>query len=329
VHFIDAGRQLSERVSTVAVPRGRASHVTDLVVANTRDDGRDLLQARWTGIDGFEVEIWAFPRNVELPVGSTVDAATLNQSGGARLASRGTSRAANGQDLLAFAVPSVISRIVPLTGTDTGYRVGGSVLAGSAAQATGITAEVFGTELRVSWTWPAGDALMELRWMESGRSRSSRVTRAQYRSDSGAKLANAAAVTDLTIATVVRVGGDEWSSPSVAVPHSGGNPGLTLQYSLQIKRTLFGNRTSCSIQVQSDGLGAIVPARLVLKSGSTMPYGPGDGQKIADLDLDFTDDTRFTHELTLGKQPAPIWLRLFADDGTTQLVDPPTSQLKG
>jgi hypothetical protein len=329
VHFVDAGRRLSERVSTVAVPRGRASPVSDLTVTTRRDDGRDLLQARWTGIDGFEVEIWVFPRNVDLPVGSTFDAATLTQSGGARIPPRGTSRTASGHTQMTLAIPPVISRLVPLTGTDTGYLIGASVLAGSAAQATGITAEVFGTELRLSWTWPPGDALMELRWTESGRSRSTRVSRAQYRSDSGAMLDNAATVADLTIATVVQVGGDEWSSPAVPVAHRGGHPGLTLTYSLQIKRTLFGNKTSCSIEVHSDGTGTIVPVSLVLKSGSTMPFGPGDGRKIADLDLDFTNDTTVTHELTLGKQPAPIWLRLFAGDGSTELVDPPTSQLKG
>jgi hypothetical protein len=332
VHYIDAGRQLSERVPIVAVPRGRASAVHDLQVSNVETDGRNLLQARWTRIDGFDVEMWALPRNVDLPVGSTVTTDALSRAGGLRVPSSGANpvTAAGQLEQMSFEVPTEISRIVPLTVNDAAYLVGTSVLAGSAAQATGIVAEFFGTELRVSWNWPSGDSLMELRWTQAGREFSRRVTRARYRADSGAKFTNANVLSDLTIATVVRVGGDEWTSPAVPVPLAvGGTAVITLQYSMQIKRARLGNKISCVVTIDSNTTGVILPVSVVVKSGSIMPFGSDDGQRIAELSLNFTVDSTVSHELSLGKQPSPIWLRLFAEDGTTQLIDPPTSQLKG
>ena len=326
-YLLDSGRQLSAPVSISVVPRGAASTVTDLEVAADPAGGGERLIATWTPSAGFEVELWRFPRNAALPEGTLTDGAALTAVQGVRLnlgGVRATGTRASGR------LPELheVVRIAPVTITDDGYLVGYSQVTGNAPRATQIVTEAFGDELGVSWEWPEGDYIIELGWHDGERQRTRRVTKARYRSDGGAKLAGAASIAALTIATVVRVDGDEWVSTPATVPLSEPRAAHAATYRMSIKRALFGGKITCHITATADATGFTIPADIVLKRGAVMPFDATDGTVQAHIDLDFRESTTFEHTIQLAKEASPFWVCVFPRDGSL-LDPPPTSELKG
>lgn len=327
-YLLNSGRQFSDPVSITVVPREQASAVTDLAATVDIVDGVEQVAATWSPVSGYEIELWRFPRNADLNEGSTVDPAQLTALHGTRLVALPGTQTSGALSRARFAGINEVVRIAPLTITDTGCLVGYSVIVGSAPRATDLHAELFGDELRVSWEWPSGDYLMELAWQESGRTRTRRVTKARYRVDGGAKLANASAISDLTIATVARVDGDEWVSPAQTIAAPNTTVAKSASYSMSMKRALLGGKVTCQLTATSSETGFTIPAEIVLKHGPVMPFSADDGFVVETIDLDFSSAQTFQHTFTLSKQSSPYWVCVFSLDDS-QLDPPPTSELKG
>jgi hypothetical protein len=326
VYLDDAGRSLSEPVVISVIPRGTASQVRDLdIEPETGGDGT-TLSARWTADRGFDVELWAFPRNTRLSAGTVVGAEYPRSLGGSRVAT--ASGGSGRQGRARFTAPVEVVRIAPLTVVADGYLVGYAVLSGSAPAARDVTAEVFGPELRVSWTWPEGDSAIELRWTDGGVARTRAVTRARYRAEGGVKLAHAEDISDLSIATVVRVEDEEWRSPMAAVPLPARGTVTAARYEVQIKRALLGGKVTATFTATAETPGVLMPVVAVLKRGTIMPLGADDGQRLGAFMLDFTANPTCTHSIDAGKERSPLWITLFAVNDGDRLDPPPTSQMK-
>lgn len=325
IYLLDNGRQLSEPVSITVVPRGTADTVRDLTMTlTTSAEGNDVLEASWAGAEGFDVELWSFPRQAVVPEGNTVDGARLEGLGAKRLP---TFPGVNGETAR-LEVPREFIKVAPLTVLDNGYLVGTSVVTGSAPPAQRIVTERFAESLRLSWEWPEGDYIMELRWKDDGKGRVRRVTRTRYRTEGGILLSNFARISELSIATVVRVDEEEWASPGVACPLPIGRGVQRASYSMTMKKALFGGKVTCTITATTQTPGAGVPVDAVLKQGTVMPYSPDDGHRVEQFNLDFTSESTFIHTLELGSVKSPFWVCLFATDDT-ELTPPSTTQLKG
>lgn len=327
IYLFDSGRELSEAVSIEVVPRGSASPVRDLHIEAEASDGRETLRASWSEVDGFEVELWTFPRNADIGEGTTADAARLQALQGKRMTVH-AGAARNGKTAAALPDLTEIVKIVPMTVTDDGHLAGIAVVTGSAPSASNIIAERFGDELRISWDWPNGDYLMELSWLDNGRSRTRRITRTRYRTEGGAVLSNAATVSQLRIATVVRVDDDDWMATPVPVQIAAHATTKKARYRMQIKKALIGGKVNCQIVVESDTIGFTAPAEVVLKRGSIMPYSPEDGEVVERIVLDFSAGKTSSHFVAVGKAKSPFWMCLFTDDDV-ELTPPHTSEMKG
>ncbi len=327
IYLLDSGRHLSEPSAITVLPRGVAKGVNDLQIESVGESDTEL-QATWGAVEGFEIELWQFPRTSEVAQGTTVDAANLGKLGAKRLTV--VPRDIGGGVMVARLpqIPEVV-KIFPITVTESGGLIGHSVIAGSAEQVSNIVTEVFGEELRLSWDWPSGDYLIELSWRDDGKPRTRRVTRSRYRAEGGSVLANAARITNLGIATVIRVDDDEWVSAAVPAPTASRVGTPTANYRIQMKKALFGGKVTCHIEATTPEPGFTMPVDVVLKHGSIMPFSADDGSRIEHLVFDFSTSAASNHIVEIGKRSSPFWVCLFASQADHQLTPPPTSELKG
>lgn len=332
VYLLSTGRKLSVPITHAVIARGQASEVGDLEISGSMVRGREVMEATWSTTEGFETQLWAFPRDVDLQQGSCKGETQLAAAGGMRLSVTPSIDGSVGGSRIRALLPELsdIMKVVPLTVVDSGYLLGSSALAGRTPRPTDVTAEVFGSELRLSWNWPVDDLVVELAWQANGRSHRRRITRARYRAEGGAKLAGALQIEDLTLATIVRVDSEEWVSAPVPVPiESATDHAVRASYTLAIRKVPLTRSVRCDLEVSTEVPGLIIPVELVLKRGSVMPRDREDGERVSSFDLDFTSATTVTHTVTLRREKSPFWLRVFSRDAAIQLDHPPTAQLKG
>lgn len=328
VYLLEGGRRLSDPAVVTIVPRGKAAEVRDLRIEPSEQVGSNELTAGWSASEGFDVELWAFPVNAQLSEGLFAETGHLQRIGGSRISIRLGDGATTGRSEGRFATPREVVKIAPLTVVADGYLVGYAVLAGEAPSARDITTELFGSDLRVSWTWPEGDVNMELSWHDGARGRSRSVTRARYRAEGGVKLSDAPRISGLAIASVVRVSDGEWRSAPIAIPMDSPLAGTVARYSVRIKRALFSGKVSVLFTGTTEQPGHVMPVVAVLKRGTIMPLGPDDGQILARFELDFTSSTSVTHSIDAGKEKSPLWITLFPIAEGDRLDPPPTSEMK-
>jgi hypothetical protein len=154
------------------------------------------------------------------------------------------------------------------------------------------------------------------------------VSRTAYNDDGGVRIPAADSVQDLTLATVVRAGSQEWVSPAVAVPAIVMAPAV--KYSLDVKRSRLGGKGTVTVRVESPTFRGSLQAFTVLKEGKFMPNGQSDGTIVDRRVLDFASNATVAYHLDLGKVVTPFWIRLFTDASSgVRLEDPPTSQMRG
>ncbi|MFJ2621483.1 fibronectin type III domain-containing protein [Glutamicibacter sp. NPDC087344] len=325
IYLLGSGRQLSAPSTITVVTRGEARAVVDLHIEKVDEEGN--LQAIWSEVDGFDVELWSLSRHAELSIGSLLDPNELRSISSERLPVTFQSLG-NGKSSAFLSVLPEVLKIYPLVRVDRGYLVGQPVLAGTAPSAGNVVTEDFGDQIRVSWDWPSGDYLMELKWTDNGRSRTRRVTRTKYRAEGGIMLTNAVGIAELSISTVVRVDDEEWTSARIPVQLAKTDKRQRVSYRMDLTKSLFGGKVTCKITASTETPGFVMPVDVVLKQGPIMPFRVQDGQRITQLELDFSAETERTYTLQLGKQKSPFWVCLFTEDPEL-LVPPSSSELKG
>ncbi|EIV94664.1 fibronectin type III domain-containing protein [Frankia sp. QA3] len=316
-------RRLSAAVEIDATPRGAIRAVEDLRIEAAAGS---RLRAAWSTVFGYTVELWALPVTARVTAGTKMSFAALTSQRGRRLILRpgGDSGGVTARE---FDPLPDVSLLVPVTVDGDGGLVGTPSVAGAAPSVQKPVAERFGEELRVSWEWPRGDYLIEVGWTVHDARHTRRVSRTGYNEEGGVRLAAEDSVRDVTLATVVRAGSQEWVSPPVPVPV--GSVAPKIKYSLVLRRTLRG-RGSATVTVESPQFRGKVQALAVLKEAKFMPSGPSDGRLVDRLALDFSSGPSFQFDLDLGKVARDFWVRLFpAPGGGTRFEDPPTSQMRG
>lgn len=325
VYLVAGARRLAPPVSIRTVPRAAATAVTGLEVV--RDESAERLLASWDAVTSYRVELWGVPVEHAWAPGTMVQDHDLTGSGGRRLGESEPdgSPAARSEARLSR-MPGVV-RILAATRTDDGLLIGEDVVVGDAAPPQDVRAERFGDDVKLSWVWPDGDVVIQLEWRDGHGRRRRRVTRAAYTAQGGVRIHGADEVSDLSVATVMRIGDDEiMSAPNaVALPVSSVHD---VEYSLSVRRPLFG-AASCTISLRCDPLPSAAPMRLVMTRGSFMPASPERGETVSAFEADLTTGV-FRHQVDLGKLRPGYWLRLFADDpNAIRMHDPSTSELKG
>jgi len=322
------GRELSAPTLVDATPRGAIGAARDFGISTLRTDaGGESLQASWLEIEGYTVDVWAFPVGYRPTSGQRVTTSALTASGGRRLSPLPGGTVSAGVETRRYAAGLGVFAYSPLTVDGEGGVLGDAVVSGAAPSATGMAAERFGDGLKVSWVWPEGDYIIEVAWRQDGRSRSSRITRAKYRVDGGVTISPATGVTDLSIATVVKMADEEWVSTPAPIALSGSKP--SVGYSVTIKKSMF-KAGSVEVRVDPGDFSGALDIELVCATGPFMPLTPADGSVLAAERLVLTANEPTTFTCSLPKLPSPYWVRMFTVEAShVLLLDPSTTQMKG
>lgn len=326
IYVTPQGREESAAAEVDITPRGVITAVGELLVENLPHGGRAAHRVSWASVVGYPVEIWAFPVTVTLPTGVRREFHELQAAGGERLTGISGSDA-GGRSIRELAALPDLRRLVALTVDGAGGLLGASRVTGSAPAVGEPRAQLFGDEVRLSWSWPPGDHLLEVAWRSAGHHRTERVTRTTYNATAGVSLPNARNVSDISVATVVRAGDEEWISTPVPIAFTGVQS--RVRYQLRLKRSLVGGRATAVVAAASEDYRGALPVLAVLKEGSIMPGSVQDGRTIDRAVLDLGEGTA-SWEFPVGKVSSPYWVRLFPEsDSGVRLDDPPTSQLRG
>lgn len=322
VYLLAGGeRRESAAVELDATPRGSIRSVDDLRV-EAAPAGHT---ARWSSVVGYTIELWALPIAAHVTPATRITSAELTNLSGRRLTLRPGS-GESGETVREFDALPDVSLLVPITLDGDGGLVGTPQVAGSAPSVQRPTSERFGDELRLSWEWPKGDYMVEVGWrVGSGRS-TKRVSRTSYNDDGGVRLPASEVSGEVTLATVVRAGSQEWVSAPISVPVSGVAPAV--KYALSVKRSKFGGKGTVAVSVESPQFRGSVELLTVLKEAKFMPNVSSDGTVVDRRTVDLSSG-RSSFSLDLGKVVAPFWVRVFPSSSGVRVEDPPTSQMRG
>lgn len=326
VYLTSEGAQESPAVSAAAIPRGEAKPVADLYVEPGSSDGS--FEARWSQSEEFVTELWAVPAAAgDPPAPGTVFRPVAERGSALKPLRAECDFEGAGRVLARISSLEGLHFVVPMTCVDSGFLVGTPALAGSAPSVRRPKADVLGNQIRLTWEWPEGNYVAEVRWSTSAQSRSRRVTKAKYRRDGGVFLSEPSSVSDLSVSTVARSGDDEWVSGRVAVAYAA--PVSTeIRYTAKIVRPLFGP-ARVELEVTGSGGSSVQHVGVYLRRGSTIPITAEQAELVTALDIDCSSGAPASHSVGLGRIKGPFWVRLFAPDGGAAVLDPPTSQLKG
>ena len=182
------GRELTAQpVLASAVPRGAAGPVLDLSVEPLpATDGRLRVRLSWSAGEHDEVEIRRGDREPPWGPGERIGADQA-RSYGADLP--GTPSVHGGRATLDCTVPAGQHFYVPFSFGAGGAVAGRAQAMGSTAPVTSPQVRRTGDRLTVTWVWPAGIGLAQVRWTTASGPRSwITVSRAQYDAESGCVL---------------------------------------------------------------------------------------------------------------------------------------------
>lgn len=325
VYLTSEGTRESSAVSVLGTPRGEAKPVTDLCIEPGPADG--ATEAYWSQPEGFLTELWAIPTSAgEPPIQGSVFRPAA-ETGALKPLHADCSSEGLGRMRARLTPLEGMHYVVPMTCVDSGYLVGTPVLTGSAPSVRRPKTDVLGSQIRLTWDWPEGNYMAEIRWNTSKGPRTRRVTKAKYRRDGGVFLNEPSSVSDLSVSTVAKSGDDEWVSGPVAVPYEA--PGSeVIRYTAKIVRPLLGP-ARVDLDISGTGGQSFQPVGVYMRLGSTIPITPEQAQLVTTLDIDSSSGGATTYRVDLGRIKGPFWIRLFTPDGSAAVLDPPTSQLKG
>lgn len=323
----DGSRVVSPSVSVDATPRGAMKAVTDLLVGDARlPDGRDGHRATWIEPGGFPVELWSFPVDVKLPnTGTEVVLDELDSIDGRRVG--GVLGAVDGRTGLNFGKLRELRTVAAITVDGDRGLFGTTAVVGSAPNVRNARVDRHGDELVVSWEWPHGDYSAAVTWSQHGALESRRCTRAEYKGEGGFRIRHAAEINRISVATVAFGNGSEWMSQPVEIVLPAQLP--IISYELDIPPLRFGRRKCVRAVVHPNGYKGQLSLTAVVRTGSIMPSCIDDGEAVKQLDLRLDDTTPVEAEFDIPRAKSPFWVRLFLNNHTAKLQDPPTNQLKG
>ncbi|MDN5892788.1 MAG: hypothetical protein L0H93_02080 [Nocardioides sp.] len=326
IYLTQQGREASQPARIEATPRGELAPAPDFSVQSVTMDGGSGVKASWHPVAGYEVEVWAFPRDYRALSGSIEPLAALRARGGVRLTPL-VGQTGSAERAVRTYRAEGISVYVPVTLDGERGRLGEPVVSGAAPNIRDGVAERFGNAVKVSWVWPTGDYLMEVSWKKDGAPRSGRITPAKYRAGGGFMIPAVEGVGEIAVATIAKASDDEWASAPVPIPYTTARPAL--EYAVAIKKSLFAGPT-VTATIDPRGFSGVLDVTLVVASGALMPATARSGDVIARQSLALDADGPAVLRASIPKLRSPYWVRLFVEDtAPVVLLDPPTSQMKG
>ncbi|HEX5403896.1 MAG TPA: hypothetical protein VFX16_16540 [Pseudonocardiaceae bacterium] len=322
----DGTEAASPPVSARAASKNDVRPIAALQLTAVPGEGGARIAVRWRQATDAEVVIRRATRLCRWDFGAVVPSGELAGYGEEL---RGRLDVDGEWRTLTAAAPTGVCHYVPFTMSPAGAVRGADNALGVALPVTGLGYQRFGTELVLSWTWPAKVGTAEIRW--SGPDEHGRVllTQQRYLTDGGCRIRCGTGETKVSVRSVVAAEGGECHSPveELVVPER--LPAIRYTVALA-KRPLRG--AVATIRLSADTAVPRCTVLVVAASGVIMPRRPGDGQEASRTDRELHAGETAELTVELPRLSRPYWVRCFlADSGqpaVARLIDPPINQLK-
>jgi hypothetical protein len=327
VYRTPSGDVLRSNVTHVdATPRSAAKPLDRLRVRHIVTDGELRIRVSWTPVDRSEVRILRAASPPPWLPGAWISQTDLMHYGTELTGthSNGGSDASIVADLEAGT-----HHLVAVSIGGTGIVVGASTVVGVTDAIRNPTAQAFGSYATVSWQWPDSAQIAEVHWEVDDDQDIFEITRADYRSQGGAKVPLGHSACKVEIRAMINTEAGKFYSPAVRlmvdesedaevryrVASSSGVGG----FSGRSKKITFTSEHGCSdIQI-----------RAVASPGPIMPTSTEGKFVILDERLELGPGKPAEYKVTVPKAISkPYWVRCFVVGGDARLLDPPITELK-
>lgn len=220
---------------------------------------------------------------------------------------------------------------VPFTLAPAGAVCGQEAQLGIALPVTGLRHQRLGPEVVLSWSWPAQVGMAEIRWRTPTDSGRSRLTRQQYLDGGGCRIRCGRGQVDVQVRSVVAAEGGDCSSAAAELLVPDLPPSVRYTVDLVRRPLISGGTVKVRLSATAPVGSAVV--LVVVAQGVVMPRRPSDGQVVLRSRQDLVAGQEIELTAELPRLRKPYWVRCFLEgsgegDVVTQLIDPPTKQLK-
>jgi hypothetical protein len=220
---------------------------------------------------------------------------------------------------------------VPFTLGPSGAVCGQEAQLGIALPVTGLRHQRLGPEVVLSWLWPEQAGTAEVCWRTPTDSGRYRLTRQQYLDAGGCRIRAGAGQVDMQVRSVVASEAGECQSAAAELTVADLPPAVSYTVDM-LRRPLIGGGTVRVRLTANQPVGRAV-VLVVVAPGVVMPRRPTDGQVVLRSQQDLLAGHQVELTAELPRLRKPYWVRCFLEDNgggraTTQLIDPPTKQLK-
>jgi hypothetical protein len=323
--YATAGGDLAaEPCRVTGTPRGEAKPVPFVNVRQVgATTGNYELEATWTTVPGFDVEIWHLPTSPHWTYGSRV---AMTEIDGAATRLTGVGAGGGRRDGVRGAVRPGLRFYFAVTRDGEAGIIGQSNAVGICPLLTDVTAERFNDVVLLSWTWPGEEFDVEVMWQ--GRTRGERrMTHSQYLSEGGLRVQSVQGNTRFRLQTVPASGDEAWSSPEVAVDVPGAAP--SVRYTVSWHKKPFRPPHAVTLSFASDENLTELPVMVTAQAGQVMPYAKDSGVVLTEESLDLSATGTAALTVPIRGLGPHFWVRAFPTTNEIRLIDPPSGDLRG
>jgi hypothetical protein len=315
----------SEAKHVDATPRSAAKPLPKLRARPVDNGGKVLVRVSWTPIDSSEVRILASASPPPWGPGTWISQEQLARFGefGSELVGRRTTRGKD--EVLEVTLDSGIHHLFAVSVGGTGIVCGASKTVGVTAPIGKPAVTAFGTYATISWEWPEGSEVAEVRTEVDGEVEIFELTRADYQADGGARVRLGATACKVEVRAMIHSREGAFASPPVAILVDERNEA---EISYRVSSSVL-NKRSKTVTFTSESGCAGAAIRVVAAAGSVMPVSAEEQFVLLDERLDLDPGKPAAYPVTVPKSISkPRWVRCFSMDGKARLIDPPISDLK-
>lgn len=316
----------SDGIHIDATPRSAAKPLTKLTARPVEIGNGDVgARISWTPIDNSEVRILSSASKPPWEEGTWITPQQLTEFGevGSELTGRRTTRGTD--SVLEAELGSGVHHLFAVSIGGTGIVVGAATTVGITDPIRNLAATPFGTYATLSWEWPASGHIAEVRTEVDDEVDVFEVTIDDYRKYGGAKVKLGRTNCKVEVRAMIQTPGSRSASPPVSIEIAERNEA---EISYRISSSKLDSRSKKVIFVSESGCSG-VPVRMVVAPGSVMPSSPDERFVLLDERLDLAPGKPAEFKVSIPKAISkPRWVRCFALNENTRLLDPPISELK-
>ena len=322
---LDGSEQCSAAEVVNAVPRSQAQPIPKLRARPVQAGDAVHIRVSWIPVDQSEVRIMRSGSPPAISYGTWVSPEQMQQSG-----REITGRLIGGRPEVALEaeLPPGVHYLVPFSVGGTGIVAGRSAMVAVTDPVRHLEVTPFADYATASWEWPESAELAEITWELDGEMDSQLISRAQYRSEGGARVPLGRGSCRIEVRAVIMVGDTSFTAPPVEKVIDN-VVDVEISYTVSaLSLGPFGGRAKKVVFTAAHGC-TDVQVRMIASPGLVMPTSAAAGMPLLDEVLCLPPGVPAEHRVTVPRAvKRPYWVRCFVTGGRGRLIDPPISSLK-